>query len=63
MSYRFRGRLCGHLCDECLEEFSDVTVRIYRNRKDQNTTALAVADPGLTLAVVNQDQLKAKTSS
>ncbi len=63
MSYRFRGRLCGHLCDECLEQLSDVTVRIYRNRKDQNTTALAVADPGLTLALVNQDQLKAKTSS
>jgi len=63
MSYRFNGRLCGRLCEECLEQLSDVTIRIYRNRKDQNTTALAVADPGLTLSLVNQDQLKAKTSS
>jgi len=46
MSYRFNGRLCGRLCEECLEQLSDVTIRIYRNRKDQNTTALAVADPG-----------------
>ena len=63
MSYRFRGRLCGHFCEHCLESLSDVTIRIYRNRSDQNTTALAVADPGLTLALVNDDQIKAKASS
>src|ERR1051326_642530 len=63
MSYRFRGNLCGHVCEECLETLSDVTVRIYRNRKNQNTTALAVADPGLTLGLVDEDQLKAKGSS
>jgi hypothetical protein len=63
MSYRFRGRLCGRLCLECLEALSDVTIRIYRNRQDQNTTALAVADPGLTLSLVNDDQINAKQSS
>jgi len=64
MSYRFRGRLCGYLCDEeCVEALSDITVRIYRNRRDQNITALAVADPGLTLGVIDDDQLKSKTSS
>lgn len=63
MSYRFRGRLCGHICEDCMETLSDVTIRIYRNRKDQNTIALAVADPGLTLGLVDDDRLKAKKSS
>jgi hypothetical protein len=47
---------------ECLEALSEVTVRIYKHRKDQNATALAVADPGLTLGVVSDDQVKAKSS-
>lgn len=63
MSYRFRARLCGYLCGECLEPLSEVVVRLYRNRRDQNITALAVADPGQTLALVNDDQIKAKASS
>ena len=63
MSYLFKGRLCGYLCEECTEPLSDVVVRLYRNRGDQNITALAVADPGLTLSLVDPDQLKAKQSS
>ncbi len=63
MTYRFRGRLCGRFCEECLEALSEVTVRIYRNRAEQNTTALAVADAGQTLSLVNDDQLQGKTSS
>ena len=62
MSYLFKGRLCGYLCQECLEPLSDVVIRLYRNRKEQNTTALAVADPGLTLSLNNDDQVKAKAS-
>ena len=57
MSYLFKGSLCGHLCEECTEPLSDVVIRLYRNRKDQNTTALAVADPGLTLSLNNDDQV------
>ena len=63
MSYLFKGRLCGYLCQECEEPLSDVVIRLYRNRKEQNTTALAVADPGLTLSLNNDDQVKAKASS
>jgi hypothetical protein len=63
MSYLFKGRLCGYLCQECDEPLSDVVIRLYRNRKEQNTTALAVADPGLTLSLNNDDQIKAKASS
>jgi hypothetical protein len=62
MSYTFRGSLCGRLCSECLEQLSDVTVRLYRNRKDQNVTALAVASPNDTLALLTDDQVKAKAS-
>lgn len=63
MSYLFKGRLCGFLCQECREPLSDVVVRVYRHRNEQNITALAVADPGQTLALLNDDQVKAKSSS
>ena len=61
MSYVFRGRLCGWFCAECREDLSDVTVRLYRNRPDQNVTALAVASPNDTLALLTDDQVKAKS--
>src|SRR5260370_22199774 len=57
VSYRFRGRLCGYFCEESSEQLSDVVVRIYRNRKDQNVTALAVADPGQTLSLSSDEQV------
>jgi len=60
MSYVFRGNLCGWLCPECREDLSDVTLRLYRNRPDQNVTALAVASPNDTLALLTDDQVKAK---
>jgi hypothetical protein len=63
MSYLFRGRLCGYLCEECREPLSEVVVRIYRNRGNQNITALAVADPGQTLTLIKDDEVKAKASS
>ena len=63
MSYVFRGRLCGYLCEECNEPLSDVVVRIYKNRKGQNVTALAVADPGQTLNLISDDEIKTKSSS
>ncbi len=63
MAYVFNGRLCGYFCEECLEPVSNVVIRLYRSRKDQNVTALAVADPGLTLGLNTDDQIKAKASS
>ena len=62
MSYVFRGNLCGWLCAECREELSDVTLRLYRNRPDQNVTALAVASPNDTLALLTDEQVKTKAS-
>ncbi len=62
MSFTFRGSLCGRLCSECLEQLFDVTVRLYRNRSDQNVTALAVAGPNDTLALLTDEQVKSKAS-
>ena len=63
MAYIFRGRLCGYICSECPEDLANVTVRLYRNREQQNVTALAVADPKDTFAILSDDQVKAKASS
>jgi hypothetical protein len=63
MSYIFKGRLCGFICDECPEPLSDVTVRLYGNRKEQDVTALSVANATDTFAILNDDQVKAKSSS
>jgi hypothetical protein len=62
VSFTFRGSLCGNLCSQCLEQLSGVTVRLYRNRSDQNITALAVASPNDTLALLTDDEVKAKAS-
>lgn len=62
MSFTFRGGLCGRLCSDCLDQLSNVTVRLYRNRPDQNITALAVASPNDTLTLLNEEQINAKAS-
>ena len=62
MSYLFRGRLCGLLCERCREPLSNLRVRIYRNRGDQDVPALAVANPGQTLTLVDDKDLKNKSA-
>lgn len=63
MQFEFRGNLCAYLCRDCEEVLSNVKVRLYRNRKDQNITALSVADANDTLAILDEDAVKAKASS
>jgi hypothetical protein len=62
MAYVLRGKLCGYICADCPELLSDVVVRLYRNRKQQNVTALAVANPKDTFAILTDDQVKEKAS-
>ncbi|HMC57724.1 MAG TPA: hypothetical protein VKJ01_00905, partial [Candidatus Solibacter sp.] len=45
------------------EQLSDVTVRLYRHQPNQNITALAVANPKDTFAVLDEETLRAKESS
>lgn len=63
MAYIFKGRLCGFICPECPEPLSDVVVRLYRHRGKQDITALAVASPKDTFAILTDDQVQAKASS
>src|SRR3954468_9750314 len=62
MSFIFKGRLEGGLCTDCFENLSGVTVRLYRHPAGANITALAVASPGDTLALLTDDQAKAKAA-
>ena len=59
----FKGRLCGYICDDCPEPLSNVAVRLYRLRPDQDVTALAVARPKDTLAVLEDAALAAKAGA
>jgi len=63
MTYIFKGKLCGLICADCPEDLSNVTVRLYRTRADQNVTSLAVAAPKDTFRVLSEDEVKAKASS
>ncbi len=63
MAYTFRGNLCGLICPECPEPLSQVTVRLYRHREQQDVTSLAVASPKDTFAILADDQVRAKASS
>jgi hypothetical protein len=62
MNYIFKGRLCGYICSECFEPLSKVKVRIYRAREDQNVTALAVASPKDTFAILSEADVRRKES-
>lgn len=63
MAYILRGKLCGFICSECPEPLSNVIVRLYRSRDAQNVTALAVANPKETFAILTEEQVNAKASS
>ncbi len=60
MLYIFQGRLCAHICSECTELLTNVRVRLYRHRDDQNVTALAVANPKETQGILTAEQATEK---
>jgi hypothetical protein len=62
MSYILKGRLCGYLCGECFEPLAKVKVRLYSVREDQNVTALAVASPKDTFAILSEAEVQQKQS-
>lgn len=62
MSYIFKGRLCGYICEECHEPISRAKVRLYRVGRDRNVTALAAAAAKDTFAILDEDQVKQKES-
>src|SRR5262245_34117516 len=60
MSYIFKGRLCGSLCDECLEPLFGVKVRLYATRAGQDVAALAAALPKATFGPISDADVAAK---
>ena len=60
--YNFRGRLCGYICAECPEPLANLQVRLYRVDNQRNVTALAVANPKETFAILDDDQVRGKES-
>ena len=63
MAYTFKGRLCGFICSECSESLANIVVRLYRSREGQNVTALAVANPKDTFAILTDEAVKEKASA
>ncbi|MEO5931440.1 MAG: carboxypeptidase regulatory-like domain-containing protein [Candidatus Kapaibacterium sp.] len=61
MAYLFKGRLCGYICAECSEALSNVIVRLYRNREEQNVAALVGANAKDTFRVLTPDEVKQKS--
>lgn len=61
MPYLFKGSLCGLICPECPENLSRVKVRLYRVRQTDNIAALAVANPKDTIAILPDEEIKAKS--
>src|SRR5947209_5231282 len=63
MNYTFKGSLSGLLCSEYIEPLANVTVRLYRNREEQNVPALAAANPKDTFVILTDEMVLAKASS
>ncbi len=63
MAYIFKGILCGYICRDCTEPLTNLKIRLYKTRKDQNVTALAVANPKDTLNIISDGEIKEKESS
>lgn len=59
MNHLFKGRLCAYICPECPESLSDVVVRLY-HATQPNVTALAVASPKETFAILSDEDVAAK---
>lgn len=59
MHYIFKGRLCGYICPQCPEPLSDVVIRLYRATQP-NVTALAVAHPKETFAILSAEDVAGK---
>ena len=62
MTYIFKGRLCGWLCNDCQEPLAGIKVRIYRPANRKDLTLLAVADPNQTFHEVSPDEVREKSN-
>jgi len=60
MRYDFIGHLCAYLCDDCREDLSDVTIRLYRLTDPAQASERAGARAKDTFTILSSDQVDAK---
>ncbi len=60
MNYIFKGKLQGLICSECVEPLSNVKVRLYKTRKEQNVIAMASVNAKETFSVLTDKDVKKK---
>lgn len=58
MNYVIQGHLCAYLCEDCREDLSNVTVRLYQ--PDGDASDRVVSDPKETLQVLDEKAANAK---
>src|SRR6476659_2130933 len=58
--FELLGRLCGYFCDECQTPLAGATIRLYQPAPGGNTTAMAVAHPKETFAILTDEQVAEK---
>lgn len=63
MRYTFTGRLQGSICAECSDPLSNVKVRLYRLRKEQDVVSLATVAAKETISVLAATDVESKKSS
>ena len=59
--FELLGRLCGYFCDECQTPLAGATIRLYRPAEGSNTTAMAVAHPKETFAILTDEQRRRRS--
>jgi len=61
MHYLFEGKLCGYLCKDCSEPLSNVKIKIYKSRKDQQVVELVAAKTKKTFGLLTNEQVADKS--
>ena len=59
-NYIFEGKLKAHICKDCVDILTNIRVRIYRNRSDQDVAGLSATAPKHTFSILTEDEVKAK---
>ncbi len=60
MSYKIKGNFSAYLCDDCLENLSQVRVRIYLPERETNVAAVSSANIKDTFRELTDEEIKAK---
>lgn len=60
MKYTFKGNFQGLICPECPEPLSNVKVRLYKTRKEQDVTVLASVNAKETFYILSDKDMKEK---